>query len=170
MKMRAFLLLLICLACDREDEVLVADEGTLKTLLDNKVRSSSAVSAKINSSSGSEIIDIAAEFPEGTVVTELLISAYVNNSNDMISARDYEFASKLDPGPYDGVCFYFLNDGNAPFATLYVGQPDVGKLTITELDRTAMVVSGTFNATVSRNDEAKVFTNGSFTKIPLTIN
>jgi hypothetical protein len=36
----------------------------------------------------------------------------------MIFTGEYEFASKVERGPFDGVCTYTLNDGNAPFSTV----------------------------------------------------
>lgn len=169
MKSWSCLAFLLFLACERE-EVLPATEGTLKTLLDNRERTSVNASATINDSSGSEQLDITAGLLHNGDTTTLVITAYVSNSDKEISQGEFVFVSKVDRGPNEGVCFYFLNDGNPPFGTLYVNQSDVGKVTLTEIDRTALFVSGTFEATVGRNNEVKRFTKGSFTRIPLTIN
>lgn len=162
-------LILLCIGCDREDDPLAA-EGTIKTTLDGRVMTTGDVSATINDSSGSEILVVTADFQNGTGTTQLTVTAYAESSMQGISTGDYVFAHHSYQGVYEGVCFYFLNDGNPPYGTIYVKQTDVGKVTITELDRSALVVSGTFEATVGRGNDVKSFTKGSFTKVKVAIN
>lgn len=161
---------MVCIACDPDEEEDLAAEGTLKVFVDGNFRTSTVAAATLNSSSGSEILDIAADLTVSGATTRITLTAYSPNTNGMISTGEYPFASETHPGPYKGVCFYFLNDGNAPFGTLYVPQSNVGRMTITEMDRAALVVSGTFEATVGRNGEEKSFTKGSFTKVKVTVN
>jgi hypothetical protein len=164
------LLLLAVVACDRDDDSdALAPNGSIKLLVDNLSRASEGVSATLSEPAG-EILVITADFMTSSDNTQLSIAAYSNNTNEVIATGEYEFASKIERGPFDGVCTYVLNDGNAPFSTTAVEETYVGKVNITELDRAALLVSGTFEATVGRNGEVKSFTKGSFTKIPLTIN
>jgi hypothetical protein len=164
------LLVLTAVACDRDDESdALAPNGSIKLLLDNRSLASEGVTATLSEPSG-EILVITANFIHSSDNTQLSIAAYSNNTNDVISTGEYEFASKIERGPFDGVCTYVLNDGNAPFSTTAVEETYVGKVNITELDRAALIVSGTFEATVGRNGEVKSVTKGSFTKIPLMIN
>lgn len=163
------ILSLLWVACDREDDSLAVD-GAIKTTLDGRALTTDDVSATINASSGSEILVVTANFPNGNSTTQLAVTAYAETSAEGISPGEYIFAHATYPGAHQGVCFYFLNDGNTPYGTLYVKQGDVGQVTITEVDRGALVVSGTFEATVGRNDDVKTFTKGSFTKVRVAIN
>lgn len=156
-------------ACDRDDADLLAEDGSIKVLLDARTLISSGVTATL-SNTPAEILQITANFTGSEFNTQLSIAAYSSNTNDIISAGEYEFGSKTAKTPYDGVCQYILNDGNAPFSTTAVSETYVGKVNITDLDRAGLYVSGTFEATVGRNSEVKSLTKGSFTKIKLTIN
>jgi hypothetical protein len=147
----------------------LAPEGTIRLLVDSRTLESSSVTATISTSIG-EILAITSDFTDSQSNTRLSISAYGNHTNNVISTGEYEFGSKTDKGPYDGVCQYVLNDGNAPFSTTAVPETYVGKVNITELDRAGLYVSGTFEATVGRNAEVKSITKGSFTRIKLAIN
>ena len=161
--------MLTMVACDRDDDDALAEEGSIKVFLDARTLISTGVSATLSGTTG-EILQVTATFTGADGTTQLSIAAYSNNTNDVISAGEYEFGSKTAKTPYDGVCQYVLNDGNAPFSTTSVSESYVGKVNITDLDRAGLYVSGTFEATVGRNAEVKSLTKGSFTRIKLTIN
>jgi hypothetical protein len=162
--------LFMLVACDRDDQDdALAEDGSIKVLVDARTLISSGVTATISDATG-EILQITANFTSSESNTQLSIAAYSNNTADVISPGEYEFGSKTAKTPYDGVCQYVINDGNAPFSTTSVPESYVGKVNITDLDRAGMYVSGTFEATVGRNAEVKSLTKGSFTRIKLAIN
>jgi hypothetical protein len=166
----ALMALTLLVGCDREDKAdELAPEGSIKLLVDSRELISEGVTAKLNNTTG-EILLVTASFVSTDINPQISISAYSYNTNSVISTGEYEFGSKTDKGPYDGVCQYVVNDGNAPFSTTAVSESYVGKVNITEVDRAGLYVSGTFEATVGRNTEVKTITKGSFTKVKLTIN
>lgn len=168
-RLLVLMVLFIAVSCREDEDDQLAPEGSIKVVIDARSLMSEGVTATL-STNAAEILQVTADFTGTEFNTQLSIAAYSSNTNDVISLGDYEFGSKTNKGPYDGVCTYVINDGNAPFSTTAVSETYVGKVNITELDRAGLFVSGTFEATVGRNAEVKSITKGSFTKIPLTIN
>lgn len=160
----AFLALAACKGDKDDSDDGLALEKTLKATVDGQVITSTTAEAEI-STSVAELLQISAAFGS----RDLVIAIYSDNSNEPIVAGEYKFDGSDTHVPVAN-CFYSLNNGTSPYGTIYVNQTDVGKVTITELDRSGKTVSGTFEATVGRNNEVLKIEKGSFTKIPLTNN
>jgi hypothetical protein len=158
--------LLAAAACKNDPpDIDGAFNNTLKATIDGEVRTSTVAAATLASPAG-EVLQIEALFD----VPLLVINIYSDNTSEPIVAGEYKFDGTQVSSVSVANCFYSLNDGTSPYGSVFMDQADVGKVTITELDRVNKTVSGTFEARVGRDNDVVKFEKGSFTKIPLRIN
>jgi hypothetical protein len=153
-------LILFLFACG-EDGVN-APAGTMVADFGGSSSTSVAINATLTGSSSEELV-IVANFTIGGKAQQLLVNVEPFGS---VLEKEYVMSGN-DPSTTDAALIYIPDPNAGAYYSTSVDESNAGKVTITKLDKTNKVVSGTFEGKVQRGTEV-VLMSGSFSKIPYT--
>lgn len=163
--MRYFLWLLLSVAvlsC-KDDEIAGLPDGAVKVLVDGQEYTTTDATANVdkNASQVENDLRVSARYSEGGFTISLEV--FSTSPTVAIDAGSFQVQGNFPAAP-TGIVFFTL-EGVLPHSSLEVPQAVVGSIIITQIDRGAKTVSGSFESLCAKGTEVKTL-RGEFSKIP----